>query len=164
MMVLVDYFGAEITDSLAVATRLADLAQAGRLALRIDTPGNRYAEGLDEARSRAVLERRAPDALRAALRARERSWLIGRGVTAAAIHHLRQSLDEAGFTKVRIVASSGFSAAKCRVMGLADAPIDVVGTGSYLPEQWTDTYATADIIDYGGEARVKRGRESLLGP
>ena len=47
-------------------------------------------------------------------------------------------------------------------MALADAPIDVIGTGSYLPEKWSETYATADIVRYDGEERVKVGREFLL--
>ncbi len=47
-------------------------------------------------------------------------------------------------------------------MAVAQAPIDVVGTGSYLPEVRSETYATADIVDYDGEARVKVGREFLL--
>ncbi|MEK9595984.1 MAG: nicotinate phosphoribosyltransferase, partial [Rhodospirillaceae bacterium] len=51
---------------------------------------------------------------------------------------------------------------KCRVFALADAPVDVVGTGSYLPDKWSETYATADIIAYNGEGRVKVGREFLL--
>ena len=42
-----------------------------------------------------------------------------------------------GFAGVKIVASSGFGPAKCRMMAAAEAPIDVVGTGSYLPELWT---------------------------
>ncbi len=62
------------------------------------------------------------------------------------------------------MASSGFSPAKCRMMAIAEAPIDVVGTGSYLPERWTETYATADIVAYDGEPRVKVGREFLLRP
>jgi nicotinate phosphoribosyltransferase len=49
-------------------------------------------------------------------------------------------------------------------MADAQAPIDVVGTGSFLPEHWSETYATADIIAYGGAARVKIGREFLLRP
>ncbi len=75
---------------------------------------------------------------------------------------LRQALDAEGFDRVKIVASSGFSPAKCRVMAVAQAPIDVVGTGSYLPEVWSETYATADIVAYDGEPRVKVGREFLL--
>jgi nicotinate phosphoribosyltransferase len=47
-------------------------------------------------------------------------------------------------------------------MAEASAPIDVIGTGSYLPSTWGETYATADIVDYDGVARVKIGREFLL--
>jgi nicotinate phosphoribosyltransferase len=38
----------------------------------------------------------------------------------------------------------------------------VVGTGSYLPELWSETYATADIVAYAGKPLVKVGREFLL--
>jgi nicotinate phosphoribosyltransferase len=47
-------------------------------------------------------------------------------------------------------------------MSLAKAPIDIIGTGSYLPEKWSETYATADIIKYGNTSRVKVSREYLL--
>jgi nicotinate phosphoribosyltransferase len=47
-------------------------------------------------------------------------------------------------------------------MAEAGAPIDVVGTGSDLPQRWTETYATADIIAYDGKPMVKAGREFLL--
>jgi nicotinate phosphoribosyltransferase len=47
-------------------------------------------------------------------------------------------------------------------MADARAPLDVVGTGSYIPERWNETYATADIIAYNGQERVKMGREFLL--
>ena len=47
-------------------------------------------------------------------------------------------------------------------MADAGAPIDVVGTGSFLPNKWTETYATADIVDYDGEPSVKIGREFLI--
>ena len=84
------------------------------------------------------------------------------GVSAAAIYHVRDALDQAGFPGVKIVASSGFGPAKCRVMAEAAAPIDIIGTGSYLPERWGETYATADIIEYDGVRRVKLGREFLF--
>jgi hypothetical protein len=35
----------------------------------------------------------------------------------------------------------------------------VIGTGSYLPELWSETYATADIIASDGVLMVKAGRE-----
>jgi nicotinate phosphoribosyltransferase len=47
-------------------------------------------------------------------------------------------------------------------MAAAGAPLNGIGTGSYLPELWSETYATADIIAYDGEPMVKAGREFLL--
>jgi nicotinate phosphoribosyltransferase len=119
-------------------------------------------EGLDPPSSYAVLERHAPHAIRRYRSETELKWLVGTGVSAAAVWRMREALDEAGFPRVRIVGSSGFSVEKCRVMADAKAPLDVVGTGSYLPEAWSETYATADIIAYGGTPRVKVGREFLF--
>src|SRR5437870_2130883 len=155
MTVLVDYFAKEITDSLGVCGRFPELAATGELSLRLDTHGGRYIEGLDLARSYDVLERHTPKAIRGYRTEAELRYLVGTGVSAAAVWHLRQSLDAAGFPKVKIVASSGFTPAKCRMMAAAEAPIDVVGTGSYLPELWSETYATADIVAYDGKPLVK---------
>ena len=162
MTVLVDYFGLEITDALAVCRRYADLAKAGELSVRLDTGGGRFVEGLDPQTSYAVLERNAPEAIRGYRSEVELRYLIGTGVSAASIWHMREQLDHAGFPKVKIVASSGFGAAKCKTMAVANAPVDVIGTGSYLPEVWTETYATADIVAYDGKPLVKVGREFLL--
>ena len=160
--VLIDYFGQEITDALAVGRRFPELAAAGQLAVRMDTPGGRYCEGLDPDRSYEVLERHAPQSIRGYRTEEELRYLVGTGVSAAAIWLMRQRLDEAGFTGIKIVASSGFGPAKCRMMAAANAPIDVIGTGSYLPELWSETYATADVIAYDGVPMVKAGREFLL--
>ncbi|HEX2525685.1 MAG TPA: nicotinate phosphoribosyltransferase [Geminicoccus sp.] len=162
LTVLVDYFGLEITDALAVCNRFPELAHGGDLSIRLDTHGGRYVEGLDTASSYAVLEKHVPDAIRTYRTEQELRWLTGTGVSAAAIWYVRESLDNAGFPRVKIIASSGFSPQKCKLMASVRAPIDVVGTGSYLPDQWTETYATADIISYDGEYRVKVGREFLF--
>ncbi len=162
MTVLNDYFGCEISDSLAVAARFPELAATGELSLRLDTPSGRYCEDLDGASSRAVLERHAPFALAGDISEAEMHHLVGDGVSAAAIWHLRERLDTAGFDHVKIVASSGFGPQKCKAMAAAAAPLDAIGTGSFLPDDWPDTYATADIVDYAGTARVKAGREFLL--
>ena len=162
MTVLVDYYGREITDTIAVCERFPDLAARGELSIRLDTHGSRYVEGLDMAKSYAVLERYSPNAVREYRTEAELRWLNGTGVSAAALFHLRAALDQAGFEKVKIVASSGFSPAKCKVMASVNAPIDVIGTGSFLPENWSETFATADIVDYDGTAQVKLGREFLL--
>ena len=161
MTVLVDYFAMEVTDSLSVCRRFPEMAENGLLAFRLDTTGGRYIEGLDPARSYAVLERNAPSSIRGYRSEEELRYLVGTGVSAAAIFHLREQLDLAGFRKTKIVASSGFGPAKCRVMAEAGAPIDIVGSGSFLPASWSETYATADIVEYEGVARVKVGREFL---
>jgi len=162
LTVLVDYFGREITDALAVCARFPELAAGGRLAFRLDTHGGRFLEGLDPAESYAVLDRRAPGAIRRYRSDTELRYLVGTGVSAAAIWRMREALDDGGYPRVRIVASSGFGTDKCRVMADARAPIDVVGTGSFLPDAWHETYATADIIAYDGTPTVKVGREFLL--
>jgi nicotinate phosphoribosyltransferase len=162
LYVLVDYFGKEVSDSIAVCRRFPELAAEGRLGVRIDTHGGRFVEGLDTAESYAVLNRHAEHAIRTYRTETELRWLTGTGVTAAAVFHMRESLDEAGFDKVKIIASSGFSPKKCKLMASVRAPIDFIGTGSYLPELWGETYATADVIAYDGEQRVKVGREFLF--
>ena len=138
------------------------MAAAGKLSVRLDTHGGRFVEGLNPAASYAVLERHIPKGLRQYRSDQELRWLVGTGVTAAAVYHLRDTLDEAGFADVKIVVSSGFGPAKCKVMGSVDAPIDVVGTGSFLPDEWHETYATADIVAYDGKPSVKTGRKFLL--
>lgn len=162
LYVLVDYFGREVTDALEVCRRFPDLAAEGKLGIRLDTHGGRFLEGLDVAASYAVLERHAPQAIRTYRTPEELAWLTGTGVTAAAIFHMREQLDAAGFKNVKIIASSGFSPQKCKLMASVRAPIDIIGTGSYLPERWSETYATADVIAYDGVPRVKVGREFLF--
>ncbi len=162
MTVLVDYFGREISDSLAVCQRFPERAARRMLSVRLDTPGSRYVENLDPTVSYAVLERNVPQVVRGYRSSAELGFLVGAGVSAAAIWRLREVLNENGFPGVQIVASSGFSPAKCHMFAEARAPVDVIGTGSYLPDTWSETYATADIVEYDGTPRVKVGREFLL--
>jgi nicotinate phosphoribosyltransferase len=162
MTVLVDYFAREISDTLEVCQRFRERAAAGKLAVRVDVPGSRYVETLDPTVSYAVLERHVPEAIRGYRNEEELRYLVGPGVSAAAVWMLRDRLDEAGFPKVKIVASSGFGPRKCKLMAEAKAPIDIIGTGSYLPVRWTETYATADVVEYDGQPRVKVGREFLF--
>ena len=56
-------------------------------------------------------------------------WII----SAAAVWRMRECLDGEGFHKVKIVVSSGFGPAKCRLMAEAKAPIDVIGTSADSP-------------------------------
>ena len=92
LTVLVDYFGREITDALAVARRFPDLAAAGQLSLRLDTHGGRYIEGLDlDALLCGAGARTRRKSIRGYRTEAELRYLVGTGVSAAAIWHLRQT-------------------------------------------------------------------------
>ncbi len=184
LIALVDYTGEEITDSLRCAKWFYDeakLDKAGKsFGVRLDTHGGRFAQGLDYEKSvevvgqwlnvmgeysivEQVLGGRAfqmdPSNI---LVDKVRRILFGKGVSVASVIHARQALDQAGYKSAQIVASSGFDPQKCQIMGAAKAPVNMVGTGSFLPATLTETYATADIIAYGKDKRVKVGREFLL--
>jgi nicotinate phosphoribosyltransferase len=184
LIALVDYTGEEITDSLRCAEWFyseAQLQAKGKsFGIRLDTHGGRFAEGLDYEKSvdvvgqwlkvhgeysivEQVLGGRAfqmdPNNI---LVDKVRRILFGKGVSVASIIHARLALDKAGFKDAVIVGSSGFDPQKCQIMGAARAPLNLVGTGSFLPATLTETYATADIIAYNGVSRVKVGREFLL--
>ena len=162
LVVLPDYFGKEITDSIQVCNYFDKLSKNGKVMIRLDTPSGRFVEGLDTAKSYEILEKFAPASIREYRSDDELRHLVGPGVSAAAIWYLRSQLDKFGFKKVKIIASSGFTNTKCRAIAIANAPVDVIGTGSFLPEKWSVTYATADIIKYGNTPRVKVSREYLL--
>jgi nicotinate phosphoribosyltransferase len=184
LFVLVDYTGEEITDALRCAKWFYEeekLHLKGKtFGVRIDTHGGRFAEGLDYEKSvervghwlgssgeynivEQILGGRAfqldPGNI---LVDKVRRILFGKGVSVASIIHVRLALDEAGYKDAQIVGSSGFDPQKCQVMGAANAPLDIVGTGSFLPATLSETYATADIIAYDGVRRVKVGREFLF--
>jgi nicotinate phosphoribosyltransferase len=184
LIALVDYTGEEITDALRCAKWFYDeakLDKAGKtFGIRLDTHGGRFAQGLDYEKSvevvgqwlnvmgeysivEQVLGGRAfqmdPNNI---LVDKVRRILFGKGVSVASIIFARQALDKADYKAAQIVGSSGFDPQKCQIMGAAKAPINMVGTGSFLPATLTETYATADIIAYGDQKRVKVGREFLL--
>ena len=162
LTILVDYFGKEISDTLEVCKYFEKLIKKKNLYIRLDTHGGRYIEGLDIEKSYNILEKFNPSCIRTYRNEQELKWLVGAGVSAAAIIYLRNILNESGYNSVKIVASSGFTPAKCKLFSVAKVPIDIIGTGSYIPDFWEETYATSDIIRYNGKNLVKKGREFLL--
>jgi nicotinate phosphoribosyltransferase len=184
LIALVDYRGEEITDSIACARWFyeeARLHEKGKVfGVRLDTHGARFAEGLDYDKSVEtvgawldiegeynIVERVLGQQVFQLdsdniLIDRVRRILFGAGVSVASIIHTREELDRAGYRDTQIVASSGFGPQKCVITGAARAPVDMIGTGSFLPATLTETYATADIISYDGVSRVKTGREFLF--
>jgi hypothetical protein len=142
---------------------LSGTGRGRRLSVRLDTHGGRYAEGLDPARPT-----RCWNAMR-----RNRSAATGPrrncAIWSAPASRRRRSggcarrLDKAGFKKVKIVGSSGLLAGQMPHDGgrqcadRCDRHRELL-----LPDQWSETYATADIVAYDGVPMVKLGREFLL--
>jgi nicotinate phosphoribosyltransferase len=186
LTVLIDYFGSEYTDAIELCRWWfneylpGDREGTRTLSVRLDTHGERYAEGLSYERSvdiltdwlhvpneyeavRYVMGEEAFDADSLNItKDRVRRVLFGTGVSVASVIRLRQMLDANGFNACKIVASSGFNLFKCKVFGSARAPVDYVGTGSFIPENFSDTFATADIFMYEGKPMTKLGREKLF--
>ncbi len=156
--VLVDYFGQEIHDSLEVAKYFA--GKKVNLSVRIDTSQERFVENLNEEESIKILQKHGFNLENIPLA--ERIFLIGKGVSVAATYYLRDMLDSNNFANIKITVSSGFGLEKCEVFNKYNAPINMVGTGSFLPHNFRETFATADIISYNGEFKVKKGREHLI--
>ena len=183
IIALVDYYGEEITDSLAVADWFYNkehLNEQGKvLGVRLDTHGGRFVEGLDYEKSvkivcdwlhvygeyeavKTVMGDRAYDMDTLHITTdKVRKLLFGTGVSAANIINMRNILDANDYQGVKIIASSGFNPFKCDIMAKVGAPINMVGTGSFLPEKLSETYATADIYEYDGVVSIKVGREWL---
>ena len=119
-------------------------------------------ETLDPASSYAVLDHHVPGAIRRYRSDAELRHLVGTGVSAAAIWRMRDALNDAGFPPCRswrVPALAWKNAASWqtrRRRSMSWAP------AVFCPINGARPYATADIVAYGGEARVKVGREFLL--
>lgn len=167
LIFLPDFFGKEVTNSIAVGQHFNQLAAEGRIAARLDTHGARYIEGLDLDKSHDVIEKYAPHMLERKLSPLEQKWLFDKGVSVAAVFHFREKMDEAGLKGLKIVVSSGFSTEKCALFKEAGAPVDVVGTGSWLPDRLEETYAKSETLGYANASGVldlsaKDGREWVI--
>jgi nicotinate phosphoribosyltransferase len=79
-----------------------------------------------------------------------------RGVNERLVRKVRDSLDEAGFERVRIVVSGGFDAERIRAFEERGVPVDSYGVGSALIRGENDF--TADIVLTDGLASAKVGR------
>jgi nicotinate phosphoribosyltransferase len=186
LTVLIDYYAREYSDAVEVCRwwfqdyQPKDPSGTRTLSLRIDTHGDRFAEGLNYDKSveivanwlhvpneyeavRMVMGEEAFDAdTLNVVKDRVRRVLFGTGVTLASVIQMRSVLDATGFNGARIVASSGFNPFKCKMFGNARAPVDAIGTGSFIPDAFGDTFATADVFLYDGKFDTKVGREKLF--
>ena len=135
-IVLIDTFNQEITDSLETAEALE-----GRLnGVRIDTCGENIPETGTEYNGN--------------------KYETGTGVTIEIAKNMRESLDKAGYTDVKIVLSSGFGKAE-KVKAFVEAEkklgirlFDALGVGGLYEAR----FATSDIVMKDGKPYAKTGR------
>src|SRR5262249_47894511 len=102
-------------------------------AVRLDTPGNRIHQGGHERPNRALEMRilsQVPD--RAAAQQALDRYGFGPGVTIEAAYGIRDLLDSIGARATKLVVSSGFDLEKVRAFKSCHAPMDAIGTGSWV--------------------------------
>lgn len=78
------------------------------------------------------------------------------GVNPTLVRLVRKSLDDHGFSHVKIVVSGGFDYQKISTFEKEHTPVDVYGVGSLLIHGHNDF--TADIVEVSGEKIAKVGR------
>lgn len=81
------------------------------------------------------------------------------GVCKELIFALRKALDDEGFSYVKIVVSSGFTAAKIREWKKAGVPVDLYGVGTSLVNN-TICGFTGDLVMLDGKDEAKEGRSN----
>ncbi len=84
------------------------------------------------------------------------------GVNPRLVHKVREALDEAGYSQVRIVVSGGFNAQRIREFEASGVPVDAYGVGSSLLRG--DNDYTADVVITDGKPSAKVGRRLTPNP
>jgi len=135
-------------------------------AVRLDTSASRVHQGGHEKPVKELVDRILAEAEdREAARAALDCYGFGRGVTIEEVYNVRRTLDEVGARHTRIAVSSGFDAAKVAAFRACHAPVDSIGTGTWVGF----TVFTSDIshVWEGGRwvFRCKAGRgEEVVEP
>ncbi len=132
---LVDYHNNVIRDSLKVAMSLGERLGA----VRVDT-------------SKALIDHYFDD--------KDTSTFDPHGVCREIIYALRDALTKNGYPFVKIVVSSGFTAAKIDEWTKEGVPVDTYGVGSSLVINNTCGF-TGDLVMLDGKPQAKEGRGDI---
>lgn len=108
--ILTDYEGRELD----VTRQAFEFFGEKLFAVRLDTHGGRQMQGVPAPNGEA------------------RKYINGNGVTIEATFTMREFLDSIGAKHTKIVVSSGFNEAKVTAFKEAGAPMDFIGTGSWV--------------------------------
>jgi nicotinate phosphoribosyltransferase len=136
VIVLVDYENDSVRTALEVADALGDRLWG----VRLDTAGTMVDRSLWQ----------------------EMGRFTPTGVVPELVHKVRDALDSAGHSRVRIVASGGFDAIKIASFEDQAVPVDAYGVGSSLLLGSNDF--TGDIVRVDGRPCAKVGRSEQPNP
>ncbi|MBP2650193.1 MAG: pncB1 [Firmicutes bacterium] len=84
------------------------------------------------------------------------------GVCAQLVFNVRQALDQAGFSHVKIMVSGGFNVERIKDFEAAKVPVDIYAVGSSLFND--NINFTADIVMVDGKPCSKAGRQYIPNP
>jgi nicotinate phosphoribosyltransferase len=160
---LIDYNNKEIDDSLAVANKLKDKLWG----VRVDTCGENVMQSavasFDPSDTKEWIQSGKP--LISQNHPHSKNW-VGTGVTITGVYALRKALDEAGFSDVKLVLTSGFgNAEKVKAFVYAEKLLgvklfDQLGVGE-LYHTRSSTMDVVSVKDSDGEwvplSKVGRG-------
>lgn len=169
--VLVDYEGRELD----VAKQAFEVFGDKLFAVRLDTHGGRQMQGTfapqDTSLGESYFRQKTGKGLNQLMSefnglvggSRGERYFIGNGVTIESVFQMRDFLDKIGAKNTKIVVSSGFNREKVMAFRQAGAPMDFIGTGSWVQFMMF----TADITHVWENGqwvhRGKVGRHHLYG-
>jgi len=155
LTVLIDFEGRELDVCREAVARFGPALHA----VRLDTHGGRVHQGGHEKPLQELVDRilaNVPD--RDAARAALKEYGFGKGVTIEAVYNVRRTLDDAGAQHTQITVSSGFDARKVAAFRACNAPVDSIGTGSWV-DFLTFTSDITHVMENGAWIpRCKAGR------
>jgi len=162
LTILLDFEGRE-RDVCAAAVRRFGSALYG---VRLDTPANRIHEGGHDKPQRALEMRILSQAAdRKSAQDGLARYGFGPGVTIEEVYAIRDLLDSLGSKHTRVMVTSGFDLEKVQAFRSCNAPMDMIGTGSWV----RFGVFTSDILRVNEDgqwlSRCKAGRlEELTEP
>ncbi|MCQ3034827.1 MAG: nicotinate phosphoribosyltransferase [Bacilli bacterium] len=132
---LIDYNNNVTVDSIRLAKHLGKNLRA----IRVDT-------------SKSLIDHYFDD--------KDTSGFDPHGVCKELIFALRKTLDDNGFTWVKIIVSSGFDAKKIAEWVKLGVPVDTYGVGTSLVNNTTVGF-TGDLVELDGHPQAKEGRRNI---
>ena len=161
--VLIDFEGQELD----VCRKAYEVFGSSLHAVRLDTHGGRLHQGGHDQPVPDLVDRilAAAEDKEAAHKALDQ-YGFGPGVTIEAAYNVRRALDEAGAKDTNLVVSSGFTAEKVAAFRACRAPMDAIGTGSWVEFLvfTSDITHVLEDASWSNRSKIGRGDEIAIPP